>query len=95
MFKYTFGNKTTLLDSHRSQKAPQRLDFGKTSYTDLVFARGEFLRFFGAPNESLKLIIIYYIFKYTFGDQTTLLDSHRSQKKPFKVSISAKLVIKT
>ena len=80
MFEYTFGNKTTLLDSHRSQKAPQRLDFGKTSYKDLVFARGEFLRFFGSQNESLRLNIIYYIFKYTFGNKTTLLDSHGSQK---------------
>ena len=35
----------------------QRLDLGKTSYNDLVFARCEFLRFVGAPNESLRLII--------------------------------------
>ena len=41
-----------------AKKALKRLDFGKTSYKDLVFARGEFLRFFGAPNESLRLIII-------------------------------------
>ena len=44
MFKYTFGIKTTLLESHRSQKkAIQRLEFGKTSYNDLVLARSEFL----------------------------------------------------
>ena len=49
---------------------------------DLVFARGEFLRFFGAPNKPLRLIIIYYMFKYTLGNKTTLLDSHRSQKAP-------------
>ena len=57
------------------------LDFGKTSSKDLVFARGEFLRFFGDPNESLRLIIVYYMFKYMFGSKTTLLEAHRSQKK--------------
>ena len=71
------------------------LDFGKSSYKDLVFALGEFLRFFGDPNESLRLIIIYYIFIYMFENKTTLLESHRSQKKPVNGSISAKLVIRT
>ena len=33
----------------------------QTSYKDLVFARGEFLSVVGAQNESLSLIIIYYI----------------------------------
>ena len=80
LFKYTFGSKTTLRDSHWNQKALYSLDDGKTSYKHLVFARGEFLRFFGAPNESLRLIIMYYLFKYTFWSKTTLLDSHRSQK---------------
>ena len=37
------------------------LDLGKTSYKDLVFARGEILSLVGAQNESLRLIIIYYI----------------------------------
>ena len=36
---------------------------------------------FGAPNESLRLIIIYYMFKYIFGIKTTFLESLRSQKK--------------
>ena len=71
------------------------LEFGKTSYKDLVFARGEFLRFFLDPNESLRLIIIDYMFKYMFGNKTSLLESHRSQKKPVNGSISAKLVIRT
>ena len=71
------------------------LEFSKTSYKDLVFARGEFLRFGGATNESLRLIIIYYMFKYMFGNKTTLLESHRSQKKPVNGSILAKLVIRT
>ena len=54
---------------------------GKTSYNDLVIARGKFLRLFGAPNESLRLLIIYYMFKYRFGIKTTLLDSFRNKKK--------------
>ena len=58
------------------------LDFGKTSYKDLVFDRGEFSRLFGAPKEALRLIVIYYMFKNTFGNKTTLLESHRSQKGP-------------
>ena len=49
------------------------LDFGKTTYNDFVLARIEFLKHIGVPNESLRLIIIYYMFKYTFGIKTTLL----------------------
>ena len=64
LFKYTFGSKTTLLDSHRSQKALERLDFGKTCFKDLVFARGEFLSVVRAQNESLRIILMYYMFKY-------------------------------
>ena len=71
------------------------LDFGKTSSTYFVLARNEFLRLVGAPIESLRLIKIYYTFKNTFGIKTTLLESLRSQKKPFKGSMSAKLVIMT
>ena len=37
------------------------LDLGKTSYKDLVFVRGEFLSLVGTQNETLTLIIIYYI----------------------------------
>ena len=46
-----------------------------------MFARNEFFRHVGAPNESLMLIIIYYMFKYSFDIQTTLLESVRRQKK--------------
>ena len=60
------------------------LDFGKTCFKDLVFARGELLGFFGDPNEFLRLGIIYYMFKYTFGKKRTLLDSYRSPKCPLK-----------
>ena len=35
--------------------------FRQTCYKDLVFARGEFCSVVGAQNESLGLIIIYYI----------------------------------
>ena len=73
IFKYSVGIKITLLESLRSQKVFGRLYFGKTSYNDLVFARNEFLRLVGAPNESLILIIIYYIFKYSVRIKTSLL----------------------
>ena len=53
----------------------QRLYFGKTSYKYLVFARNNFLGLVGAPNESLILIIIYYMFKYEVGINTTFLES--------------------
>ena len=43
------------------------LYIGKRSYKDLVIARNEFFKLVGAPNESLILIIIYFIFKYSFG----------------------------
>ena len=57
------------------------LDFGKTTYKDLVFARGAFLRFIGAPNESLRLIIIYYLFKYSFRVKISLVESLGTKKK--------------
>ena len=47
---------------------------------DLVFARNEFRRLVGAPNESLILVIIYYMFKYSVGIKTTLLESLLSRK---------------
>ena len=56
------------------------LYFGKTNFADLVFSWNDFLRLVGAPNESLILIIIYYMFKYSIGIKTTFLESLRSQK---------------
>ena len=55
---------------------------------DLVFARGASLRFVGAPNESLRLIIIFWQ-QNNFGRVTS------DSKKPVKGSILAKLVIRT
>ena len=52
---------TTLLESLRSQNTQFRARFRQTSYMDLVFARGEFLSVVRAQNESLRLMIIYYI----------------------------------
>ena len=60
------------------------LDFGKTSYTDFVLGRNEFLRLVGAPTESQVIIIIYYMYRYTFGIKITFLESLRSQKSPLK-----------
>ena len=61
MFKYLFGMTTTLLESFRNQIPILWLHLGKTSFKDLVFARGEILSVVGAQNESLRLITIYYV----------------------------------
>ena len=60
------------------------LDLGKTSYKDLVFARGEFFSVVGGENESLRIILMYYMFKYWFGITTTWLESLRSQSTQFR-----------
>ena len=80
MIKYSVGIKPTLLESLRSQKRYFKAIFGKTSNKDIVLAQNDFLRLFGAPNESVILLIIYYMFKYSFGIKTTLLESLRSHK---------------
>ena len=38
--------------------------FRQTSYKDLVFARGVFLSVVRAQNESLRIILMHYMFKY-------------------------------
>ena len=47
---------------------------------DLVFARGAFLKFVEAPNESLRIIII-------FLEKTTLPELHRTQKSQLKARV--------
>ena len=64
MFKYRFGITRTLLESLQSQNTIQGLDLSKTSYKDLVFARDEFLSVVVAQNESLRIILTYYMLKY-------------------------------
>ena len=59
-------------------------DFSKTSYNDFVLARSEFLRHIKAPTESLRLIIIYYMFEQSFGIKITLLESLQCQQIPLK-----------
>ena len=75
---------TTLLESLRNQNTHFRARFRQTSYKDLVFARGELLSVVGAQNESLRIILMYYMFKYLFGIATTLLESLRSQNTDFR-----------
>ena len=84
MVKYSVWLKTTLLESLRSKKRILKAIFGETSYKDLVVAQNVFLGPVGAPNESVILIMIYYMFKYSVGIKTTLLESLRSQKGDFK-----------
>ena len=75
---------TTLLESLRNQNTHFRARFRQTSFKDLVFARGEFLSVVGAQNESLRIILMYYMFKYLFGITTTLLESLRSKNTHFR-----------
>ena len=56
IFKYTFWIKATLLALLRSQKSPLKARLATTCQRDLVFAHSDFLRLFGAQNESLRLI---------------------------------------
>ena len=72
--------KETLLQSLQNKKSPSKARFSRTSYKDFVLARSEFLRHIGAPNESLRLIIMYYLSKYSFGIKK-LCWSHIGAKK--------------
>ena len=80
---------TTFLETLRSKNTHFRARFRQTSYKDLgfrdlLFARGEFLSVVAAHNESLQIILMYYMFKYLFGMTTTLLVSLRSQNTHFR-----------
>ena len=67
-----------------AKKGLKKLYFDKTSYKDFDSAQSTFLRLVEAPTESVILIIIYYMFKYSFGTKTTLLELLRSQKSTLK-----------
>ena len=95
MFEYTFGIKTTLLDSLRNQKKDFKGSISAKLLNNFVLMRIESLRHIGAPNESPRLIIIDYMFKYTFGIKTTLLKSLRNQKNTIKGSIYEQFVKRT
>ena len=70
MFTYSVGIKTTLLESLWSQKKYFK-GYISANYKDLVFTRNDILRLVGAPDESVILIIICYMFKYSVGIKTT------------------------
>ena len=84
LFKYWFGITTTFLESLRIQKTHFRAWFRQTSYKEFVFERGESLSVFGAQNESLRIILMYYMFNNWFGITKTLLESLRSQNTYFR-----------
>ena len=46
--------------------------------------RGEFFSVVGVQKESLRIKLMYYMFKYLFGITTTLLESLRSQNTQFR-----------
>ena len=60
------------------------LDLDETSYKDLVFVRSDLIRLVGAPKESLRVIIIYYSFKYSFRITIIFLKSFRSKNTHFR-----------
>ena len=51
---------------------------------NVIFARNDFLRLVGAPNESLILIIVYYMFKYSVGIKKHFARVTSEPKKYFK-----------
>ena len=57
---------------------------GTTCQKDIIFARSDFLRLFGAQNESLRLITIQFMFKYLYRIRTTMLESLQSHQSPLK-----------
>ena len=78
--------KKNLLESLQNQKSPSKARFSRTSYKDFVLARSEFLRHIGAPNESLRLIIMYYTSNTHLGSKN-FAGATSVPKKPFKGSI--------
>ena len=50
-----------------------------------------FLTLVGAPNEFLRLIIIHFMFKYSFRIKNIVARYTSAPKKPFKASILVKL----
>ena len=84
MVKYSFGIKTALLYTLWSQRSPLKADLGRSGYKHLVLARNVFLKVVRAPNVPIRLIIINYMFKYTFGMRKMSLKSLWNQKSPAK-----------
>ena len=70
------------------------LYFGKTNFADLVFARNDFLRLVGEPDESLILIIILFV-QILSWDQNNFAIVTSEPKKYFKGYSLAKQVITT
>ena len=68
-------------------KNPFKVSIYAKLVIDLVFSRSDFLRLVGAPNESPRLIIIYYMIKYPFRIHKTLPGSNLEPKERFKGSI--------
>ena len=81
-----FWITTTFLESLRSQNTHFRARFRQTIYTDLVFARGEFLSVVGAQNEFVRLFIIYYI-KLNIWDLNNFARFTSEPKNPSNSSI--------
>ena len=77
------GRKTLLVTSEPNKPSKDSI-LGKTGFRHLVLARSEFSKLVGAPNKTLRLITINYMFKYTFWIKPTLLELLRKIKSPSK-----------
>ena len=88
MFKYAYRIKTTLLESLWCKKNPLRARFRHNLLEGLSYSTNCLLRLFGNQKESLGLIIIQYMLKYSFRTKTTLLEPFRSRKRLVKSQIS-------
>ena len=65
------------------------LDLVKTSYKDLVFARGAFFSVVRGQNESLRIILKYYMFQILIWDHNNFARVTSEPKYPFQGSIYA------
>ena len=83
---YGVSLTTTLLESLRSQNNQFRDRFRQTCYKDLVFARGDFLSVVGAQNESLRIILMYYV-QILIWDQNNFARVTSEPKYPIQDSI--------
>ena len=61
----------------------------KTNSNDFVSQRSNFLRLVGATNESLRLILTCYMFKYSFEIKQNFARVTSERQKSFKVGLKS------
>ena len=66
---------------NEKKKSPLKSRFRQNYLNNFVSVRSDFSTLVGAPIESLRLIIIYSMFNYSFGIKTNFLESFGGKKK--------------